>query len=88
MNPTPTRKQPTFGEAFGELEKITEDLESDTLDLDKAIEKFERGLLLAQQLKSRLQSVEQRVEKIRRKFDTFEVEEQEETEAEKEDDRE
>lgn len=71
MNPQkPSKRQPTFGEAFSELEKITEDLESDTLDLDKAVEKFERGLSLSQQLKARLRSVEQRVEKIKQKFDS------------------
>ncbi len=65
----PTKKQPSFGEAFSELERITDDLESDTLDLDKAIEKFEHGLELAQQLKTKLSAVEQRVEKIRQRFD-------------------
>lgn len=74
MNPAKlSKKQPSFGEAFTELEKITAELESDTLDLDRAIEKFERGLELSQQLKLKLRGVEQRVEKIRQKFDTPEL---------------
>ncbi len=67
--PKPVKKQPTFGEAYEQLERITEQLESDTIDLDAAIEKFEKGLELAQLLKGRLKSAEQRVEKIRQKFD-------------------
>jgi exodeoxyribonuclease VII small subunit len=68
----PGKKQPTFGEAYEQLERITEELEGDSIDLDVAIEKFEKGLELAQLLKARLKSAEQRVEKIRQKFDTIE----------------
>lgn len=73
MTQNPQKRTPSFGDAFSELEKVTEELENENLDLDKAIEKFERGLALAQQLKTKLRSVEQRVEKIRKKFDTLEV---------------
>jgi len=68
----PMKKQPTFGEAYEQLERITDELESDSIDLDAAIEKFERGLELAQLLKARLKTAEQRVEKIRQKFDAVE----------------
>lgn len=74
MTPTTSgKKSATFGEAFTELEKITADLESDSLDLDQALTKFERGLALSQQLKDKLRTVEQRVEKIREKFDQVEL---------------
>lgn len=74
MNPVKNPKKPeSFADAFHELEKITEELEGESLDLDAAIEKFERGLGLAQQLKVKLTSVEQRVEKIRKKFDALEL---------------
>lgn len=77
MNPAKSqRKQLSFGEAFAELEKITTALEADTIDLDVAIEKFERGLELSQQLKSKLASVEQRVETIRKKFSSAELPEE------------
>ncbi len=76
MTPHPQKRVPSFGEAFSELEKITEELEDKDLDLDKAIEKFERGLALAQQLKTKLRGVEQRVEKIRKKFETLELPEE------------
>lgn len=79
MSPIKNPKKPeSFGQAFQELEQITTELEGDSLDLDAAIEKFERGLGLAQQLKAKLTAVEQRVEKIRKKFDTLELPESEE----------
>ncbi|MBI4426395.1 MAG: exodeoxyribonuclease VII small subunit [Candidatus Kerfeldbacteria bacterium] len=74
MNPAkPSKKQRSFGEAFAELEKITDELEGNALDLDQAIAKFERGLELSQQLKLKLRNVEQRVKKIRQKFDGAEM---------------
>jgi exodeoxyribonuclease VII small subunit len=57
-----------FGKAFEELEKITEAFENDQLDLDEGLEKFERGLALANQLKAKLREVEQKVEVIKKKF--------------------
>ena len=59
-----------FGKAFEELEKMTEAFENDHLDLDESLEKFERGLVLANQLKAKLREVEQRVEVIKKKFST------------------
>lgn len=82
--PKPMKKTATFGEAFAELERITEDLESETIDLDVAIGKFERGLELSRQLKDRLESVEQRVEKIREKFSGLGIDGAEGTEPEEE----
>ncbi|MBI4090291.1 MAG: exodeoxyribonuclease VII small subunit [Candidatus Kerfeldbacteria bacterium] len=67
-----SKKPLTFSEAMAELEKITTELEGETLDLDQTIAKFERGLELSQQLKLKLKNVEQRVEKIRKKFDAAE----------------
>lgn len=69
MSPTRAPKKPlSFGEAFHQLERLTEELENESLDLDRALEKFERGLELKQQLEGRLRSVEERVERIRQKF--------------------
>lgn len=73
MTNTTTKKATSFGEAFSELERLTADLERDDIDLDVALEKFERGLQLAQQLKAKLKSVEQKVEAIRKKFSAEEL---------------
>lgn len=65
----PSLKQQSFADAYEELERITDELESDSVDLDTAIEKFERGLVLSKYLKTKLRTAEQRVEKIRKRFD-------------------
>ncbi len=65
----PQSKQQSFADAYEELQRITDELEGESVDLDAAIEKFERGLALSKFLKTKLRSAEQRVEKIRRRFD-------------------
>ena len=66
---TPKReKKFNFGEAWDELEKITEWFEKEGIDLEEGLAKFERGLLLASKLKSRLKEVENRVQEIKVKF--------------------
>jgi exodeoxyribonuclease VII small subunit len=62
-----------FGKKLAELEKITEWFESDSVDLNESLAKFERGMQLADELKKELQDVENRVEKIKQKFDGVQV---------------
>lgn len=57
-----------FEKSLAELEAITTWFESADADLDQGIAKFERGMELAQQLRTHLADVENRVETIRRKF--------------------
>ena len=59
-----------FEAALKELEAITAWFERPDIDLDEGIVKFERGMELTNQLKSHLESVENRVEKIKQKFDS------------------
>lgn len=63
--PAKADKKFNFGEAFAELEKITEWFEKEEMDLEEGLEKFERGLALAAKLKQRLKEVENRVEEIK-----------------------
>ncbi len=58
-----------FGSKLKELEAITEWFESDEVDLNAALQKFERGMHLADELKKELGEIENRVEVIKRKFD-------------------
>jgi exodeoxyribonuclease VII small subunit len=67
MSPKPKEKF-NFGEAFSELEKITNWFEKEEIDLEEGLTKFERGLELAAKLKSRLKEVENRVQEIKAKF--------------------
>ncbi|MBU1126036.1 MAG: exodeoxyribonuclease VII small subunit [Patescibacteria group bacterium] len=63
-----TKKQPTFSEAFNELEKLTAWFETEEVDLDEGLEKFERGLELAQICKKKLAEVENKVTTLKKKF--------------------
>lgn len=63
-----TKKQPSFAEAFAELEKLTEWFETEEVDLDEGLKKFERGLELAQVCKKKLAEVENKVTTLKKKF--------------------
>lgn len=58
-----------FGAALKELEDITAWFESENIDLDEGLVKFERGMELAGKLKEQLTVTQNRVEKIKLKFD-------------------
>jgi|GEM_PF-317005 exodeoxyribonuclease VII small subunit len=64
-----TKETADFGAKLAELETITAWFESDEVDLNAALAKFERGMQLADELKRELQQVENRVEKIKARFD-------------------
>ncbi len=61
-------KKQDFASAFAELEEITKWFETEEVDLDEGLKKFERGLELAAVCKKKLSEVENRVEEIKRKF--------------------
>ncbi|HSX14419.1 MAG TPA: exodeoxyribonuclease VII small subunit [Candidatus Saccharimonadales bacterium] len=58
-----------FGAGLTELEAITTWFESEQVDLDEGLKKFERGMELAEKLRTHLDQVENRVEKIKAKYD-------------------
>lgn len=71
----PTKKKEfDFGKAYKELEDIIEWFETGDVDLDEGLAKFEKGLELAQQCKARLKDVENKVTKIKAKFEDMEDE--------------
>jgi len=59
----------SFARAFQELEEITKWFERDDVDLEEGITKFERGMILASELRERLKSAEVKIEQIRKRFD-------------------
>jgi exodeoxyribonuclease VII small subunit len=63
-----TAKPFEFEKSLAELEAITAWFESSDANLDAGLAKFERGLELANELKAHLATVENRVEKIRQRF--------------------
>ena len=51
-------------QGFGKLEKIVEEFESGSLDLEQAIVRFKQGIKLAKELKQRLQILENEIKKV------------------------
>lgn len=50
--------------AFSKLEKIVAEFEREDLDLEKAIPKFKEAILLAKELKKRINVLENQIKKI------------------------
>ena len=55
----------SFEDALSELEAIVEKLEGGTVDLDKAIDAYARGMSLKQHCQARLEEARLRVEQIK-----------------------
>ncbi|MFH1142568.1 MAG: exodeoxyribonuclease VII small subunit [Candidatus Uhrbacteria bacterium] len=64
----PPKNKIDFAQAFTELEEITQWFETEEVDLDQGLKKFERGLELATVCKKKLSEVENKVEEIKKKF--------------------
>ena len=60
----------TFREAMNELSAIVEALESNTLELEESLVKYERGVTLLRNLKSSLADAQQKVEVLMGELDT------------------
>jgi exodeoxyribonuclease VII small subunit len=64
-----TKNDQSFAEKFSELESIVEWFEGDAQDIDESLRKFERGAELSKELKKYLEQTENKVTKIKEKFD-------------------
>ena len=54
-------KKKTFESTLEQLESIVEELESGSLDLNKMMELFEKGIKLTQRCRGQLKEVEERI---------------------------
>lgn len=63
------KKEISFQQAFVELEKLTEWFETEEVDLDEGLKKYEQGLELAEICKKKLSEVENKVTKLKKKFE-------------------
>lgn len=61
MNEKPVEEM-TFREAMAELDGIVNVLESNTLELEDSLSKYERGVTLLRSLQKRLDGAQQKVE--------------------------
>ncbi len=64
----------TFEQAISELEKIVEELEQGDLALEESLKKFEAGLKLSKLCQDKLNQVEQKLKKLVKTPDGFELE--------------
>lgn len=71
-----SKKNAGFSEAFAELETITTWFETEEVDLDEGLKKFERGLELAKVCKQKLAEVENKVVELKKKFSLLEQDEE------------
>lgn len=62
------KKEKSFAKQFAELEKIVESFDQEDIHLDEGLERFERGLQLAEELKKTLSDVENTVETLKRRY--------------------
>ncbi len=66
----------TFREAMNELNSIVEQLESNTLELEESLVKYERGIALLRYLRSSLNNAQQKVEVLMGELDTSATDEE------------
>lgn len=59
-----SNKEKSFEEALNELETIVKELESGSIDLDKAIEKYGKAMNLAKLCSDKLNNATEKVNKI------------------------
>lgn len=57
-----------FSEAFREIEEINEWFQREDIDLDEALQKYERGMELIKKCKERLKQAENKFEEIKKKY--------------------
>ncbi|MFW5703134.1 MAG: exodeoxyribonuclease VII small subunit [Candidatus Dojkabacteria bacterium] len=58
-----------LSEQLKELEKISSYFDSEEVDVDTAIEKYEAGMKLASEIKQQLVSYEQKIERIKERYE-------------------
>jgi exodeoxyribonuclease VII small subunit len=67
--PDQDKPVPSFEDGLKELEEVVRELEGGELPLEKALERFERGVALAEACRKQLEEAESRVEILLKKND-------------------
>ncbi|GAI22960.1 unnamed protein product [marine sediment metagenome] len=57
-----------FTKAYEEIEEINDWFQGENIDLDQALQKYERGLELINKCKKRLSEAENKFEEIKKKY--------------------
>ena len=64
-----TKERLDFEEALSKLERIVEELEEESVSLDKSIELYEEGIALSKQCTETLEEAELRIKKVAEQTD-------------------
>jgi len=64
-----TKKEPTYAELKIELDQVLDSLQQDGVGVDEALKAYERGMELVKQLETALQEAENKIIKLKQKFD-------------------
>lgn len=64
-----TKDNMDYRELSNELNDILESLQTSELDIDKAISDYERGMVIVKELDRYLKSAENKINKIKSRFD-------------------
>jgi exodeoxyribonuclease VII small subunit len=68
--PQAKKSRPNYQQLREELDDVLTELQREDLDVDKALEYYQRGLELARQLEKYLADAENKIRDIKGKFDT------------------
>jgi len=64
-----TNKKPTYAELKLELDELLDTLQQDDISVDDALKAYERGMELVKELEATLNEAENKITKIKAKFD-------------------
>jgi exodeoxyribonuclease VII small subunit len=68
--PKPSKStEPNYQQLREELDSVMAELQHEDLDVDKALEYYQRGLELIQKLEKHLSGAENKIQEIKGKFD-------------------
>ena len=65
-----TQKKPSYQKLNVELDTILNELQGGELDIDEAVKKYERGMIIVKELQDYLKSAENTVKKVRANFNS------------------
>ncbi len=63
-----TKKEFDFSEAYKEIEEINEWFQKEEIDLEEALDRYERGMELIEKCKKRLEKSKNKFEEIKEKY--------------------
>jgi len=64
-----TKTTPSYQELSAELDSVMAQLQAEDIDIEKAVQAYERGMTIVQELEKQLKTAENKVKKIKLQFE-------------------